>query len=222
MNAVAAEEGRTVLFVSHNLGAVTGLCSRALWLAQGRARACGPAAAVVADYVRSQTEDTRSDYDFRDWGTAERRNGRLVITGLELNAGAPVAHREPFRARIRFRTQAAVEGVAFGIGFCTPEGTRLATFDTDLEDRRRAYPARYEGWIEITIPDFPLSPGRYSLDVGARSGDVASLDYLPACGTLDVQPGPRTPAGVVQIPGGGLRLGARWQDSADQSAVRPS
>jgi lipopolysaccharide transport system ATP-binding protein len=221
MSAVTAQEGRTVLFVSHNLGAVTGLCTRALWLAQGRVRACGPTAAVVADYVRSQTEETRSDYDFRAWGSAERRRGRLVITGLELNGGAPVAHREPFRARLRFRTAAAVEGVGFGIGFCTLEGTRLATFDTDLEDRRRAYPAGSEGWIELAIPDFPLSPGRYALDIGARSGDVVSLDYLPSCGTLEVQPGPRTPAGVVQIPGGGCRLGARWRDSSGQDAATP-
>jgi lipopolysaccharide transport system ATP-binding protein len=43
--------GRTVLFVSHNLGAVTNLCSRALLLDTGRVRADGPSRNVVAQYV---------------------------------------------------------------------------------------------------------------------------------------------------------------------------
>ncbi|HTX64310.1 MAG TPA: ABC transporter ATP-binding protein [Opitutaceae bacterium] len=210
MSAVAAGEGRTVLFVSHNLGSVTALCSRALWLAEGRVRAYGAAAAVAADYVRSQTEQARTDFDFRAWGGTERHAGRLLITGLQVNGGAPVMHREAFRARIGFRAQTAVEGVAFGIGLCSLEGTRLATLDSDLDGRRWSYPAGHEGWIELELADLPLSPGRYSLDLGARSGDVTSLDYLPACGLVEVQPGPRTPAGAVQIPGGGLRLSGEW------------
>lgn len=214
MSAVAGSEGRTVLFVSHNLGSVTGLCSRTIWLAHGRINACGQSAAVVADYIRSQTEQAQTSYDFQGWGSAERRNGRLIITGLQLNDGEPASHRESFRARIHFRTNAPVEGVAFGLGFCSPEGTRLATLDSDLDGQRRAYPAGYAGWIELVLPELPLSPGRYSLDLGARGGDVTSLDYLPGCGIIEVQPGPRTSAGAVQIAGGGLRLAVQWRESS--------
>ena len=49
-------QGRTVLFVSHNMLAVRRLCSRAVWLDGGRVRATGPAAAVVGDYLRVATE----------------------------------------------------------------------------------------------------------------------------------------------------------------------
>jgi lipopolysaccharide transport system ATP-binding protein len=213
MSAVAGSEGRTVLFVSHNLGSVTALCSRVLWLAEGRLKACGPAAAVAADYVRSQTEQARMDFDFRTWGGSDRQAGRLLITGLQLNDGAPAVHRELFRARIHFRTRAPVEGVAFGLGLCSLEGTRLATLDSDFDGQRRVYPAGCESWIELVVPELPLSPGRYSLDIGSRCGDVSSLDYLPACGVIEVHPGPRTPAGAVQIPGGGLRPVAQWVDS---------
>ncbi|HUL53531.1 MAG TPA: ABC transporter ATP-binding protein [Opitutaceae bacterium] len=218
MSAVASDEGRTVLFVSHNLGSVTGLCSRALWLADGRLNASGPAAAVVADYIRSQTEQTRTAFDFRDRGGPERAAGRLVLTGLELNQAGAILHRESFRARIHFRTNAPVDGVAFGLGFCSVEGTRLATIDSDLDGQRRSYPAGHAGWIEVALPELQLGPGRYALDLGARCGDVASLDYLPSCGMIEVQPGPRTSAGAVQIPGGGLRLSARWQESSEASA----
>jgi len=214
MNAVATQEGRTVLLVSHNLGSLIGLCDRVFWLDQGRLRKVGPAAAIAAEYIRSQTESAGSDFDFRVWGSADRHTGKLMITGLHFNDGGLIMHREPFRARIHFRTQAAVEGVAFGLGLCSIEGTRLATLDSDLDGPRFSYRANHEGWIDLTLPDLPLSPGRYALDLGARTGDVTSLDYLPTCGMIEVQPGPRTNVGCVQIPGGGLRLAAQWKDSA--------
>jgi lipopolysaccharide transport system ATP-binding protein len=48
----AAEEGRTVLFVSHNMTAVQGLCSRAIWLAEGELRDEGAPGAVVSRYLQ--------------------------------------------------------------------------------------------------------------------------------------------------------------------------
>jgi lipopolysaccharide transport system ATP-binding protein len=212
MEEVSRGDGRTVLFVSHNLGSVTGLCGRAVWLAQGRVHAIGPADEVVTEYVRSQTEPTRSDYDFRSWGGPERRAGRLLITGLRVNDGAPIAHGESFRARVLFRTQAPVEGVAFALIFCTIEGTSLATFDSDLGGQRHSYPAGCEGMIEIMLPALPLGPGRYALTLGARSGEASWLDHLPACSVIDVQPGSRTHAGLVHASGGGLRLAAEWSE----------
>jgi lipopolysaccharide transport system ATP-binding protein len=51
-----AREGRTVLFVSHNLGAVAGLCGRAVLLQEGRAVLEGPAADVIAHYIGERDE----------------------------------------------------------------------------------------------------------------------------------------------------------------------
>ena len=48
----AAEEGRTVLFVSHNMTAVQGLCSRAIWLGEGELKDEGPPGAVVSRYLQ--------------------------------------------------------------------------------------------------------------------------------------------------------------------------
>lgn len=50
MSAVATE-GRTVLFVSHNMLAIQSLCARALWLEHGQIADDGPAAAVVGSYL---------------------------------------------------------------------------------------------------------------------------------------------------------------------------
>ncbi|MBI2002816.1 MAG: ABC transporter ATP-binding protein [candidate division NC10 bacterium] len=46
-----AKEGRTVLLVSHNMGAITRLCRRAILLDQGRVRLCAPSDEAVAQYL---------------------------------------------------------------------------------------------------------------------------------------------------------------------------
>ena len=49
-----AKGGRTVLFVSHNMGAVRSLCHNAIWIDEGRIVKKGPAGEVISDYVESQ------------------------------------------------------------------------------------------------------------------------------------------------------------------------
>jgi lipopolysaccharide transport system ATP-binding protein len=50
MSEVSRQDGRTVLFVSHNMVAVQGLCSRAIWLREGKVVSDGDCARVVSDY----------------------------------------------------------------------------------------------------------------------------------------------------------------------------
>ena len=64
-------EGRTVLFVSHNLPTVTQLCTRALLLDHGRVAADGPAAQVIGAYV-SPVRRTAAE---REWGPADSPPG---------------------------------------------------------------------------------------------------------------------------------------------------
>ena len=56
-------EGRTVVFVSHDLGSITQLCRRAIWLDHGRIQADGPSEEVVQRYVRGSVGDVpRADF----------------------------------------------------------------------------------------------------------------------------------------------------------------
>ncbi len=55
------QQGRTILFVSHNMEAVGRLCQRAIWLDQGRVMSDGPAAQVIGEYLTAN----RSVVDLR-------------------------------------------------------------------------------------------------------------------------------------------------------------
>ncbi len=51
MKDVSSNKGRTIIFVSHNMQAVSSLCSQALWLQKGKIVASGKAGTVVNNYM---------------------------------------------------------------------------------------------------------------------------------------------------------------------------
>jgi ABC-2 type transport system ATP-binding protein/lipopolysaccharide transport system ATP-binding protein len=51
-------EGRTIVFVSHDLGSITQVCRRAIWLEHGEIKADGPSEDVIRRYIRGAFEET--------------------------------------------------------------------------------------------------------------------------------------------------------------------
>jgi lipopolysaccharide transport system ATP-binding protein len=209
MKDVARGDGRTVLLVSHNLGTVTSLCSQTIWLEQGRVRSVGTPEETTAAYLRQFSPENSLSFPLADVRRDPNHTGRLIIQRVELNGGDPLVNRAPLSARIHFVTSSPVTDVSFGLGFATVDGTRLLTMDSDFNLERRDLPAGCTGSVELRLPSLDLGPGTYCLDVGARSGDVTGLDYLPAFGVTEVHTRPGVPAGFV-ILGGGVRTEASW------------
>ena len=67
--------GRTVLFVSHNLAAVTRLCSRAILLEDGKIVADGPAETVVKRYLNAGQENSSE----KEWPDLEKAPGGTIV-----------------------------------------------------------------------------------------------------------------------------------------------
>jgi lipopolysaccharide transport system ATP-binding protein len=135
---------------------------------------------------------------------------RLVSNRVTLNGGESVLHGERLTIQLDYDLRDAAADVAFGLGFSSPEGVRMMSIDSDLEADRRTMSIPHSGSITMTLPVLRLQPGRYALDMAARSGDNVSLDYLPACAWIDVLPGPTTPAVIIRETGG-VREPAEWR-----------
>jgi lipopolysaccharide transport system ATP-binding protein len=202
MNEVATHGGRTVLFVSHNMAAVRSLCTKALWLDHGTVAMHGLCRDVTDAYLCALLNPG-----------AARRTGsdgeRLRLTRIEFNGGLPVRHGEALRIRLEYEARTAIEAAAFGVGLSTLDGARIMTIDTDLESAPVTLREPHRGIVEAEIGILHLQPGRYALDVGARSGANNSLDYLANCAQIEVLPGSKTPALIIRETGG-VRLPARW------------
>jgi len=208
-----ARGGRTVLLVSHNMGALRGLCTEVIWIDGGRIVRTGPPADVIDQYMATVVRGCASSIALGDLVRGESVGERLRLQKIEFNEGAPILHGEPLRARIDFETTSQVHGVAFGFGLSSLEGTRLMTVDSDLSEAQRDLSKNHRGSVEAVVPRLQLEPGRYMLDIAARSGDRCNLDFLVACAQIEVLPGPETPPLMIRQ-WGGVRIPARWEWSA--------
>jgi lipopolysaccharide transport system ATP-binding protein len=217
MDEVSRREGITVLFVSHNMAAITTLCPSAIWLDNGSIRGRGETHKVVSDYL---TQKARSQEQFLELESFVRPHNSLRLNSLEWLCELPLQHGEPVKARIHFNIRAPVNDVIVGIGFSTVEGRRLLTYDSDFEGRCRPSfnePGSYS--VDLQIDALPLAPDIYSLDIGS-SGDYG-VDYVPARIWLDIVPGRKTPARIFRN-SAGVRLGSEWAWKRTKLAVTPT
>ncbi|MEJ5299217.1 MAG: ABC transporter ATP-binding protein [Armatimonadota bacterium] len=81
MKEVSTQQGRTVLFVSHNMAAVEGLCGRAILLANGQVETQGHSATVIAAYLEGLAR--RAEKSLRDH-TERRGSGRARFVDIRI------------------------------------------------------------------------------------------------------------------------------------------
>lgn len=89
----AARQGRTVLFVSHNMVAVQSLCSRALLLVDGQINAIGPVGEVVPLYLKNSLGDATA-CSVKSWTDLSSAPGNDLakVTNVRVAPAVPVAN----------------------------------------------------------------------------------------------------------------------------------
>jgi lipopolysaccharide transport system ATP-binding protein len=212
MNDVSRSEGRTVLFVSHNMGAVASICPAAIWLDHGSLRGHGNARSVINAYlshrVSSLDKITQLNQVQRPSFIQE---DRVRLESLEWLCALPLQHGELLKARIHFKVRAPVADVSIGIGFSNFEGRRLLSYDTDFQDGFRPNISQAGShYVDVQVDSMPLAPDIYELDLGCRSGDSHPLDYIPSAIRCEIIPGPNTPGYIVRKDAG-VRLASKWE-----------
>jgi ABC-type polysaccharide/polyol phosphate transport system, ATPase component len=210
-----ATEGRTVLFVSHNMAAVSSLCGTAVWLKDGKLNSMGPTRQIMDKYLTSSSEAEKPVLETSEIPRIGDFGRRIKIEKLEWLTELPIQNGERLRTRIHFQALQDVEDVSVGLGFSTLEGVRLLSYDTDFQDGYRPSLKKGTRWTaEMSISSLPLAPGIYSIDIGSRSGDSFGLDYLPNVCQMEISIGKNTPSSIVRD-GAGVRLTSEWKWSSE-------
>jgi lipopolysaccharide transport system ATP-binding protein len=100
-----AKQGRTVLFVSHNMLAVQSLCHRVIWLHDGRIVQDGRPAEVISQYLKMSasalTEQVWTDMRTAP-GNEKVRLRKIVAQGLDPSEPQQIAMEKPFTIQIEF------------------------------------------------------------------------------------------------------------------------
>lgn len=164
MSAVA-QQGRTVLFVSHNMTAIKDLCSRAIWLEDGAVAADGDVDDVVKAYLNAMAETTfrfvNSEFRFsieqvllkNGHGRTARQIGPCEDLTIEVLFDAANPIRKPY-------VQIAIESLN---GKCFAANMLLDGCRPDILSGR--------GVLSCTFEAVPLLPQSYTVKLAIRAAD---------------------------------------------------
>lgn len=140
----AAQNGRTVLFVSHNMLAVEDLCDRAVWLENGRVADEGQPKAVISNYLQG-TFSTDTERVWEDPATAPGTDElRLYGARVRPEAGSPkdpITVRTPLVMEFEYRSLLPNEYLSPSVALYNEQGvvvfTSGPTFDPEGRERKR-------------------------------------------------------------------------------------
>jgi lipopolysaccharide transport system ATP-binding protein len=188
-----AQEGRTVLFVSHNMAVVQSLCSRGVLLKNGVIKINSGIIDVVNKYIVNVTERIESvDLSERE----DRKAGELIrfksIEFFDKNSNTPINSAlsgQAISVKIDFEnlTKKIVDDVNFGLAFYTSTGSFL--FSCGSRPSGTIFRIKSGvGSVWCDIPKLPLNAGRVHYTAHCDSKNE-TLDNVQDAGYLDVAKG---------------------------------
>ena len=160
-----ARQGRTVLFVSHNLEAIQRLCSHAALLEDGRLAACGEVAAVVSRYVSPgrvrPAPGVRIDLTCRTRvGTGEARFTAVQYSGGTGSVPGPARSMAPLEFLLEIDSDARRVVGSLAVFLTDSYGRKLINADTALIERAISLrPGR--NLVTLRMAAVYLTPGPY-------------------------------------------------------------
>ena len=171
---------KTIVLVSHDLGAVSRLCGRAIWLRDGQVAASGSVRDVINAYhlevgAREQRERAARGEIGARWGSKEIEIAEARVVGADgatqgvLESGAPCA------IEIAYRNPAGKSDAVFGVYVYRDDGTGVYGTNTLIDGC--AVPVRDAGVVRFRIDELDLLPGGYDVDIGIIDPQDRYYDY---------------------------------------------
>ena len=179
------KQGTTLLFVSHDPGAIQSLCDRAILLEGGKLLMDGDPSEVMDYYnaLISEKENETVEVKHLDSGRAQTSSGsRAAVVetiGLFNAVGDPVEFvnvGEPVELRVRVRIDAAIPRMVFG--YMIKDRLGQPIFGTNTHHTRQAVENLRDGQVVEYRIAFPmnLGPGSYSVSTAISSTDTHLID----------------------------------------------
>jgi lipopolysaccharide transport system ATP-binding protein len=168
-----SRDGRTILFVSHNMAVVEKLCQRTIVLHNGQIEFQGDTEQAIQHYVNNMMVCSRADghvFDISESADRRSRVGRLLkrvelFTGDDLPVIEGIRLGSGLKLKIFFELPQPTQSFDIGIGFESMFGQRIFTAHSLFEPER---PAGEHVGLQVLvcdIPSFTLMPGAYSMKI---------------------------------------------------------
>jgi Wzt C-terminal domain len=196
------DDGKTILFVTHDMGAVQRFCHRALLLERGNVIAIGEPKEIADRYLRLSFEGGGLGPG-DELGRERAGNGaaRVVEAWMEDESGArqsalPQGRPCAFRALVRFGR--AVDDPSFAVAFVNPQRQNVfVASSSTVGERSGSFEAGEAAQFSVSFEN-ALAPGRYAVSTLISRPDAEIVDRWESIFTFVVT-GARAAGGLVDL-----------------------
>lgn len=173
-----SKQGRTILFVSHNMPAILNLCERVILLESGKVKIDTDPDTGIKAYFESISAVNEE----KDFSEVPRLNGlspviqKLQFLDQHRNAISTIQSGEPMSILLYYNHANGIKDAHFGFTFETMMGVKVFTLHSKVQKGNLPDLAS-SGIIECKIKRLPLVPGTYYVSAGCGS-QKKQLDYI--------------------------------------------
>jgi ABC-type polysaccharide/polyol phosphate transport system ATPase subunit len=179
------ETGRTIVLISHDLGAIQRLCDRAILLHHGQVVMTGTPVDVVDSYQQMAMGREETYHLNYEAGEKPAICSHILFISTEKDEAPRTGY--PMLVRFGFHARAALEDVVFNILIYWPSGYLCAQLTTAVVDAKLRITAG-PGEVEFYCPVLEIQPGWYRVDISIESNGNY-IDRQQRCAVLHVHPG---------------------------------
>jgi lipopolysaccharide transport system ATP-binding protein len=184
-----AQEGRTVLLVSHNMAAITRLCRWGIWLDKGYLRDLGAADDIVAKYFAAGVQ-ALGEVSFLDRLPEAPGSEYVRLLALRVRSGrgevtASIDARSPFSVEIEYEILRPATSLRVGFRITAHDGTVLFSSTDGDESETERSPGTYVS--SCTIPGPFLNYGQYFVSVGSDTPMIQSHFLAERCLAFNIE-----------------------------------
>lgn len=166
MQDVSRGEGRTVLFVSHNMASVQRLCHRGVLLANGQVAFMGTISETIQKYLSNQVVQA----EYTNHSSKDTDKMSLLWAKVSSSEGTVITPNTPIDIRFKVRVNRDIPSLVVGFNIFSSYQHPLARADfNDLDGRVTLEKGEYD--FHFRIPANTLSDGDYTVvfDIAERN-----------------------------------------------------
>ena len=208
--AEVSRMGRTILFVSHNLGLVKSMCRRGVLIEGGRVVCDDVVDATVAQYLErfEATASANLLERAQRHGTGRVRLSRLDIRDSKLAITGRVAAGQA--VQFVFHVTGRLPELTCAFTIYDSIGQAITCFDSALQDSPNPGAVTGTSSFVCELSELFLTPGRYRINAALSCGDEL-VDHVESAAMLDVDQGISGTQLLVATPGyGSVYMPHRW------------
>jgi lipopolysaccharide transport system ATP-binding protein len=212
--AAISGQGRTVLFVSHNMGAVRRLCSRCVLLEDGRVAVDAVTATAISHYINGRSSDTGGicwTDGIANPGVSEFSFLGVRVLDANHNSTAHLQVTDTMTVELEYRIHSLLRNCRIGFVLSSSDGTPI--MDVSDTDNLLEAPVREPGdyVLRCVIPESRLMAGKYTISPNAGIPFVRSLAFIESALTLELHEAAGAELGKALSRQGFLRPAVEWK-----------